>query len=132
MLNIKINNYYAAVVLLLIASCTVFANNSLLDLDVMEARNIVTAREMVTEHNWLIPTMNGEIRIAKPPLPTWLTALPLLLGKSDDNLGALRIPSGIAACVLMLFFYFLVAKLSDDPLVPFICATVLISSEFLL
>jgi 4-amino-4-deoxy-L-arabinose transferase-like glycosyltransferase len=130
MLTIKMKNYYAIVVLLLIAYCTVFANNSLLDLDVMEVRNIVTAREMVTEHNWLIPTMNGEIRIAKPPLPTWLTALPLLLGKSDDNLGALRIPSGIAACVLMLFFYFFVANLSDDPLVPFICTAVLLSSEF--
>jgi 4-amino-4-deoxy-L-arabinose transferase-like glycosyltransferase len=130
MISIKMKHYYCIVVLFLIAYCTVFANSNLLDLDVMEVRNIVTAREMVTEHNWLIPTMNGEIRIAKPPLPTWLTALPLVFGKSDDNLGALRIPSGIASCVLMLFVYFFVAELSDDLTVPFICAAVLISSEF--
>ena len=29
----------------------------------MESRNLITAREMVSEGNWLIPTMNGELRL---------------------------------------------------------------------
>jgi hypothetical protein len=123
--------YGPFLLLLLIAYCTVFANNGLLDIDVMEARNIVTAREMVTEQNWLIPTMNGEIRINKPPLPTWLTALPLLFGKNDDNLRAMRTPASFAAIVMMIFIYLFVTKLTDDRVIPFICAGVMISTEFL-
>ncbi|WP_459944470.1 ArnT family glycosyltransferase [Desulfocastanea catecholica] len=123
--------YVPFLLLLLLGYCTVFANNGLFDTDVMEARNIVTAREMVTEQNWLIPTMNGVIRINKPPLPTWLTALPLLFGKSDDNLHAMRTPAGLAAIVMMVFIYLLVTKLTDDRAIPFICAAVMISSEFL-
>lgn len=40
--------------------------------DIMESRNIITAREMVSDGNWLVPTMNGELRLEKPPLPTWV------------------------------------------------------------
>lgn len=127
----KMKEYGPFLLLLLLAYCTVFANNGLFDIDVMEARNIVTAREMVAEQNWLIPTMNGETRINKPPLPTWLTALPLLFGKSDDNLHAMRTPAGLAAIVMMVFIYMLVTKLTDDRAIPFICAAVMISSEFL-
>ena len=41
---------------------------------IMEARNFITAREMVQDNNWLLTTMNGEPRYQKPPLPTWLSA----------------------------------------------------------
>ena len=46
-----------------------------LNVTIMEARNFVTAREMVTEGNYLLPTLNGDYRLQKPPLPTWMTAL---------------------------------------------------------
>lgn len=131
-MNVHMNKICLSVLLLLLAYCAVFANSGLPDVGVMEARNIVTAREMVVENNWLIPTMNGEIRIAKPPLPTWLTAILIAAGVSDDNLAAMRLPAGIAAMVMMLFIYLLVAKLTGDPVVPFICAAVMISSEFLI
>lgn len=39
-----------------------------------EARIAVSAREMLTDGHWLIPTLNGHIRVQKPPLMTWLTA----------------------------------------------------------
>ena len=41
----------------------------------MEARNFVTAREMLIDNNWLMPTFNGEPRYQKPPLPTWIAAI---------------------------------------------------------
>jgi len=31
----------------------------------MEARNFVTAREMLQDNNWLMPTFNGEARYMK-------------------------------------------------------------------
>ena len=42
---------------------------------IMEARNFISAREMLTDDNWILTTMNGEPRYQKPPLPTWITAL---------------------------------------------------------
>lgn len=57
---------------IVLALVTFFAFNADLPTDIMEARNIVTAREMVADGNWLVPTMNGELRLEKPPLPTWV------------------------------------------------------------
>ena len=65
--------------LLLFCSVLFLANNELIEADIMECRNLVTAREMVENQHWLLPTMNGEPRIEKPPLPTWLAALAALL-----------------------------------------------------
>ncbi|NNF82223.1 MAG: glycosyltransferase [Flavobacteriaceae bacterium] len=48
---------------------------SFLDVSIMEARNLITAREMLFDDHWLLTTMNGEPRYQKPPLPTWLTAI---------------------------------------------------------
>ncbi|WP_431111055.1 ArnT family glycosyltransferase [Winogradskyella poriferorum] len=41
---------------------------------IMEARNFISAREMLTDNNWILTTMNGDARYEKPPLPTWITA----------------------------------------------------------
>lgn len=117
--------------LVLISYFTIFSNNELPYLDIMEIRNIVTAREMVVDNNWLVPTMNGETRIAKPPLPTWLTAIPIALTKSDDQLRLIRIPAGIAAITLVFFIYFLAKALSDSAMVSLFSAAVIASSEFL-
>ena len=46
-----------------------------LEVTIMEARNFISAREMLTDGHWILTTMNGEARYQKPPLPTWLTAL---------------------------------------------------------
>ena len=55
-------------VLLLICLLSYFIHLSAFEVNLMEARNFVTAREVVFDGAWLIPTMNGEVRIAKPPL----------------------------------------------------------------
>lgn len=71
----------------------------------MEARNFVAAREMVAGGSWLIPTMNGDLRLAKPPLPTWAVAgLQQLVGPTDD-LGLLRVPAALAATLLVFFLW---------------------------
>ena len=50
------------VLLCLVCLTTFFVDNSVLVPDIMESRNIVTAREMVYDGNWIAPTMNGELR----------------------------------------------------------------------
>ena len=42
---------------------------------IQEVRIAETAREMVVSGDWLVPRYNGELRLQKPPLPYWLTAL---------------------------------------------------------
>jgi len=77
---------------------------------IMEARNFITAREMVHDNNWLLTTMNGEARYQKPPLPTWLTAISgLLFGM--NNLFALRLPAALMVLFLGIFSYYLSLKL---------------------
>jgi 4-amino-4-deoxy-L-arabinose transferase-like glycosyltransferase len=65
----------------------------------MELRNLITAREMVDTGQWLLPTMNGELRLAKPPLPTWLAALGALVGGGFRDLTAMRLPTVFAALI---------------------------------
>jgi len=78
----------------------------------MESRNFVAAREMVAGGSWLIPTMNGELRLAKPPLPTWAVAAVQQLTGPTDDLGILRWPAALAATLLVLFFWGLVRELT--------------------
>jgi 4-amino-4-deoxy-L-arabinose transferase-like glycosyltransferase len=82
------------------------------EISLMEARNFVAAREMVAVGSWLIPTMNGELRLAKPPLPTWSVAgLQKIIGPTED-LALLRLPAALAATLLVFFFWGLVRELT--------------------
>ena len=78
----------------------------------MEARNFVTAREMITDGNWLLTTMNGEARYEKPPLPTWLSAISAsLFGISAF---AMRLPALFMVFLLGLFCYKICFKTTDN------------------
>lgn len=88
-----------AAVFLLLATLAIFTcGNRAMRPDLMEVRNLVTAREMVYDHHVMVPTMNGELRLEKPPLPTWIAAAVESL--LPDNLGAQR---GVAALMAMLW-----------------------------
>jgi 4-amino-4-deoxy-L-arabinose transferase-like glycosyltransferase len=39
-----------------------------------ENLNVATALEILRESRWLLPTLDGEPRVAKPPLTAWITA----------------------------------------------------------
>ncbi|UPL50928.1 ArnT family glycosyltransferase [Hymenobacter sublimis] len=82
------------------------------EVSLMESRNFVAAREMVAGGSWLIPTMNGELRLAKPPLPTWAVAgLQQVTGPTQE-LGVLRLPAALAATLLVFFFWGLARELT--------------------
>ena len=106
------------VLLCLVCLTTFFVDNSVLVPDIMESRNIVTAREMVYDGNWIAPTMNGELRLEKPPLPTWLTAVVEMI--APDNLGWQRGVAGLAALLLVFYFYCFVKNILG--VAPFVSA----------
>jgi len=89
---------------ILLLFVTFFANNSALPTDIMESRNIVTAREMVEEGNWLVPTMNGELRLEKPPLPTWVAAIVEFL--CPNSLSAQRCAADVMGVVWTFFSFY--------------------------
>lgn len=80
-----------------------FANAGVLDSDIMEARNLVTAREMVEYDNWMVPTMNGDLRLEKPPLPTWVAAI--IEAVSPENIVAQRAAAGVMGTLWALFLF---------------------------
>ena len=81
------------------------------NITIMEARNFITAREMIQDNNWILTTMNGEPRYQKPPLPTWITAISgLVFGV--NSLFALRLPAALMVLFLGVFFYYFSLKLN--------------------
>lgn len=102
----KKQHYLLLALLMLI---TFFANRAALPTDIMEARNLVTAREIVADGNWLVPTMNGEPRLEKPPLPTWVAAA--IEKMCPGNLAAQRTAPGLMGCLWTVYLFLLVRYL---------------------
>lgn len=110
---------------LFVFCCIIFlAHLGYLYVDIMEARNFVTAREMVEDGNWIFTTMNGDPRYQKPPLPTWLSAgMGELFGV--QTVWALRFPAGIACIALVLYFYKLLKKITQNAQLSFYAGLIL-------
>lgn len=115
-------------VLLLIVICffTFFIHNKVVYPDIMESRNLITAREMVEYNNWLVPTMNGTLRLEKPPLPTWVAGV--IEWAAPDNIVLQRTAAGLMATLLVFFMYFLGVRMTRKPLYGFVSALVLCTS----
>ncbi len=112
------------IALFVICLSSFFAHLGEVPADLMEARNFVTAREIVQNNSWLLPTLNGQLRIAKPPLPTWITAASYILGGFEDSNAILRIPAALMAMILVFSLGGLVRCLSGSHTLAFICAAV--------
>ncbi|HET6559507.1 MAG TPA: glycosyltransferase family 39 protein [Prolixibacteraceae bacterium] len=75
-----------------------------IDVNIMEARNFIAAREMVQNKEYLLTTLNNVPRYQKPPLPTWLTAASGV-AFGFDSLFALRLPVVVITFLLVYLFY---------------------------
>ncbi|MBB4806264.1 4-amino-4-deoxy-L-arabinose transferase-like glycosyltransferase [Chryseobacterium defluvii] len=113
--------------LLVVGAILLFAHLGKLYVDIMEARNFVSAREMADEGHWIFTTMNGLPRYEKPPLPTWLSAW---MGEifSFRNIGALRFPAALSTFLLVIYFYKIVNFLSSNTRLAFISSMVLVTN----
>ncbi|MRT17129.1 phospholipid carrier-dependent glycosyltransferase [Vitellibacter sp. q18] len=118
--------------LLLLLTCAAifFVNLNSLPVNIMEARNFITAREMLTDGHWLLTTINGEPRYQKPPLPTWLTAFSAAIF-GIKNVWALRLPAAIMTLFLILFSYKLAKKLTSEKLYAFISSLIMATSFYI-
>lgn len=112
--------------ILLLTVTTFFVFNTALPTDIMECRNLITAHEMATDGNWLVPTMNGELRLEKPPLPTWIAgAIDSIV---PDSLAAQRVAPGLAGCLWTLFVYLTARWLTKRRRYAFIATVVFLTS----
>jgi 4-amino-4-deoxy-L-arabinose transferase-like glycosyltransferase len=121
--NTKIPLSFFYLIILSVCFVSFFVHNDAVPADLMESRNLVTAREMVNTGNYLIPTMNGELRLEKPPLPTWIAAG--IEHAFPHNLSAQRAAAGIAATLMVLFLFLLVRTITGETFLAFMAALVL-------
>jgi 4-amino-4-deoxy-L-arabinose transferase-like glycosyltransferase len=98
--------------LLAVCGCSFFVHLGALEVGLMEARNFVAAREIAAGGSWLLPTMNGELRLAKPPLPTWAVAAVMRLAGGTQDPALLRLPAAGMATLLVFFFWGLSSELT--------------------
>ena len=108
-----------------------FFNLDVLYVNIMEARNFVTAREMVQDNNWLLTTMNAEPRYEKPPLPTWLSALSAMVF-GFSSLFALRLPAALITLLMLIFFFKFIGKLEISSKQSFLATLILASSFYII
>lgn len=96
----------------------------------MEARNFISAREMLTHDNWIFTTMNEEARYEKPPFPTWLTALSAAIF-GMENLFAYRLPAALTSIFLLIIFFKLQLLLHIRKNLAFLSSLVLMTSFYI-
>ncbi len=117
--------------LILLGALIFLTNLEALFVNIMEARNFITAREMLTHNNWIFTTLNELPRYEKPPLPTWLTAISAWLF-GIENLFAYRLPAALSALLMVLIFYKLQLKLNIHRSLAFGASIILMSSFFII
>ncbi|MFA7401946.1 MAG: glycosyltransferase family 39 protein [Bacteroidales bacterium] len=126
---IKTIEKYPVLSLLVLVLILLLPNLNELKVTIMEARNFIAAREMLSDGNWILTTMNGEPRYEKPPLPTWITAIfGLLFG--IKNVFALRFPGVIMVWAIGVFIYLFSKNLTNDKTHSFINALIGVSSFY--
>lgn len=129
-MNKFIEKYPIAIIILVCIGIFLF-NLDVIYVNIMEARNFISAREMLLNENWLLPTMNDVARYEKPPLPTWLTALSAYLF-GVHNLWALRLPAALICIVLILAYYKLVIEFFKKKNLAFYTALILATSFYII
>ncbi len=71
--------------------------------NIRESRIAETSREMVVNGDWMVPYFNGDMRLQKPPLTYWTTAISYkLFGVSELST---RLPSMLFAVMLLALVF---------------------------
>ncbi|MFC5195425.1 ArnT family glycosyltransferase [Bizionia hallyeonensis] len=106
-------------------------NLNVMDVTIMEARNFITAREMLTDNNWLLTTMNGEARYEKPPLPTWLTAISAAIF-GVQRVFAMRLPAVLFIMIIAVFVFKLSKKITKSQSFGLLSAIIVTTSFYVI
>ena len=124
--SISSNRFIPYVVVLTVCLFSFFVNNQVIPADIMEARNLATAQEMVKYGNYLLPTLNSEPRLEKPPLPTWIAAGIERL--TPGSLVVQRYAAGLSATLMTLFLFLLTTRLTRNRNAGLIVSLILATS----
>jgi 4-amino-4-deoxy-L-arabinose transferase-like glycosyltransferase len=127
---ITIIERYPKLSIILFTSLIMLPNLSGLWVNIMEARNFISAREMVETNNWLLPTLNGFPRYQKPPLPTIITALSGM-HSGFESVFWLRFPTTIMVCTTGIYT-FLFSKHFLKPAQAIFSGFIVVSSFYVL
>lgn len=127
----KLFKDYPLFIICLIIAIMLLPNLETIQVTIMEARNFITAREMIQDNNWLLTTMNGEARYEKPPLPTWLTAFSGLLFGVKSVFG-MRLPAILMIMVLAVFSFKLSESILQNKTHSIINTLILITSFYII
>ncbi|WP_026916273.1 ArnT family glycosyltransferase [Christiangramia portivictoriae] len=117
--------------LLFVCFAIFFVNLDAIFVNIMEARNFTTAREMIHLDHWIFTTLNNEPRYEKPPLPTWLTAVSMLIF-GTKNLIAARLPAAVMGSVVSIFLYKLAFRYSKNQKYAFLSGLIAATSFYIL
>lgn len=128
---IKVLEKHPVIAICIFTAVMLLPNLDAMQVTIMEARNFITAREMLTDGNWLLTTMNGEARYQKPPLPTWLSALSASIF-GINSLFALRLPTVFMIMIIGIFTYRLSFKLLNNNLHSLVNACIVITSFYVI
>ena len=116
--------------LLAISCLMLFPHLDVIETNIMESRNFITAREMVTNNHWILTTLNDLPRYEKPPLPTWITAISgILFG--FDSMYTMRIPVALITLLLVFGTYKLSERLGLSQKQSFHNGLILITSFYI-
>ena len=125
-----LKKYYFLIIVLFLLIYS-FSTFNLIEVGIMEARNFQTANEIIENDNWLLPTLNDEPRYQKPPLPTWLTALSVLLFNSKAVI-FYRIPAILFLFIIGVTSYFFSLRINFNKSESIINGLITVSSIYII
>ena len=122
---------YPILFLSLFVAIMLLPNLDTLQVTIMEARNFITAREMLENDNWILTTMNGEARYQKPPLPTWLSAMSTMVFGIKSIFG-MRLPAVFMVMVVGSFMFYLSRSILKSRTHSMVNALIVITSFYVI
>lgn len=128
---IKLLKKYPAIAICLFVAVMLIPNLDTLQVTIMEARNFITAREMIENDNWLLTTMNGEPRYQKPPLPSWITALSGIIFGSKSVFG-MRLPAILMIMLTGSYVFYLSRSILKSRMHSMINALIAVTSFYVI
>ena len=129
-MEFKVKSIRHQIILFVVAGLLLLTNLDKIEVNIMEARNFISAREMVQNKEYLLTTLNNEPRYQKPPLPTWLTAIAGSLS-GFESLTVLRLPVVAITFLLVFIFYYFSKLIGLSPEHSFNNALILITSFYI-
>ena len=123
----KIKNYIFITIIVILAFClygvpTFYAPD--------ETRYSEVAREMIANHDFIVPYVNGIVFFHKPPLVYWI--IDVFMSVFGQNTWGARLANPFLVLVCMLFVYFVVNKVLQSKVVALLSVIITLTTVLVL